>query len=244
VDRLRQHLLAGAGLAGQKHRHALSGGAASEFLGLRDGRRLADIVLEGEARAARLRQLPLGATQFVLELVHPRDQRLQAVEMIEQHEADGADDAPVLVLDRHARHHELLAAEFHDVEQDRLAGFDHAPHQAVGDDLLDRAADRFRNMIETERRQVFFVDVDHLPCGIDGDGAFAERFQPLEQALHGAGTDDLGVCDDGPVNSHAATVASRGTNASNSSADIVAGIEPPQRCKMLIQRGFPGSSHR
>ena len=142
VDGLGQQFLAGPGFTGQQHRHVLPRRPAGQLLGADDALAVADIVVEGEARRAALRQLPPRDAQLVFEMLHPRDQGLQAFEMVVEHEADRADDVPVLVLDRHARDDELLAAELHDVEQDRLAGLRHAAHQAVGDDLLDRAAER------------------------------------------------------------------------------------------------------
>jgi hypothetical protein len=108
------------------------------------------------------------------------DQRFEVFEAVVEHEADRADHLAADVLDRHARDHELFAAEFHDVQQNRLAGFRDAPHQAVGDDLLDRAAQRLACVMEAERGQILLVDIDHAPRAIDGDRAFTQALQPLE----------------------------------------------------------------
>jgi hypothetical protein len=40
---------------------------------------------------------------------------------------------------------------------------------------------------------------------VDGDGAFAQLLQPLEQRRHGASMDEIGVADDGFAISHGAT---------------------------------------
>ncbi len=80
--------------------------------------------------------------------------------MVGQHEADRTYDFSVLVFDRHAGHDQLLAAEFHDIQKNRFAGLGHTAHQAVGDNLLDRTPDRFRDAVEAERVKVFFVDID------------------------------------------------------------------------------------
>ncbi|MEY9180332.1 hypothetical protein ABIA41_001767 [Bradyrhizobium sp. USDA 313] len=154
-------------------------------------------------RAARaVGQLPPRQPQIALELGDAGEQRFQAFEMIIEHESNRADHRPVLVLDRHAGDDELLAAERHDVEQDRLAGLGHLPHQAVRDDLLDRAADRLAGMVETERGKVFLVDVDDTSAAIDRNGTFAELFQPREQRLHRARTEIDGIADRGGRRRH------------------------------------------
>ena len=210
VDGLGQQFLAGAGFAGQQHRHALPRRPAGKFLGPRDAGGLADIIVEGEAGArASCDNCRFAHPQVAFELAHPRDQRLEAVEMIVEHEADGADDVLVLVLDRHPRDDELLAAELHDVEQDRLAGLRHAAHQAVGDDLLDLTTEGLRGVTEAQRGKIFFVDIDDASGAIDRDGAFAEALQPLEQRLHGAGANEVGVADDGLAIGHGADKALR-----------------------------------
>ncbi len=127
--------------------------------------------------------------------------------MVREHEADGADDIFVLVLDRHPRHDQRLAAKFHDIKQDRLAGLGDAAHQAVGDDLLDRAPKGFRDVVEPERVQIFFIDIDHAPGAIDRNRAFAQALQPLEQRFHGARADDLGIADDGLAIGHGVRTA-------------------------------------
>jgi hypothetical protein len=123
----------------------LTRGAAGKLLGLHNPRGFTDEVVEGETRAARMRQLPLRAAQFAFELLHPRDQGLEAFELVVEHKADRTDDAPVDVLDRDARDHELLLAELHDVEQDWLSRLHHAAHQAVRDNLLNGATDDLRD---------------------------------------------------------------------------------------------------
>ncbi|MGY4380821.1 hypothetical protein ACVWZ3_008460 [Bradyrhizobium sp. i1.3.6] len=197
MDRLRQQLLAGAGLAGEQHGHALPRRAFGELLGLRDRRCRADEIGKGEARRAGVGQLPPRQPQIALELGDAGKQRLETLEVVVEHEPDRADDVAVLVLDRHARHHELFAAELHDVEQDRLAALGDVPHQAVRDDLLDRPADRFGGLLEAQRRQIFLVDVDHPPAAIDRDRALAQMLQPLEQRHHRPRADIGGIADVG-----------------------------------------------
>ncbi|MFK4694835.1 hypothetical protein ABIF42_000429 [Bradyrhizobium diazoefficiens] len=196
VDGLRQHLLAGAGLPGEQNGDALARGARCKLLGLCDAGGCADIVVESEPGGARMRQLPPRQPQVVLELGDATEQWLQALEAVVKHEADRADDIPLLVLDRHAGHDELLAAELHDVEDDRFTRLHDPAHQAVGDDLLDRAAERLGFMREAHRGDVFLVDIHHASAAIDRDGALAQMLQPLEQRLHGACADIGGIADD------------------------------------------------
>jgi hypothetical protein len=156
----------------------------------------AHIIVEGEARVAGLRELPPRDAQFIFEMLHPRDQRLEIFEAVVEHKADRADHLAALVLDRHARHHELFAAEFHDVEQDGLARLRDPAHQAVGDDFLDRAAERFRCQRQAKGGKVFLVDIHHAPGAIDRDRTFAQALQPLEQRFHRAGAYCLGIIGD------------------------------------------------
>ncbi len=202
VNGLGQQLLAGAGFTGQQHRHVLPRRPAGKLLGLRNSRGRADIVVEGKPRRARLRQLPFRHAQVAFEPADPGQQRLEAFEMIVEHEADRADDVLVLVLDRHARDDQPLLAEFHDVEQNWFAGLGDAAHQAVRDDFLDRAADRFRGVTKAERRKILLVDIDDAAAAIDGDGAFAQVLQPLEQRLHGARANFLRGADHERVIGH------------------------------------------
>ena len=137
-----------------------------------------------------------------MKLCESRHQRLEVLQPVVQHEADRADHVVMVVLDRHAGHDEVLAAELHDVEQDRLAGLRHLPHHAVGDDLLDRAAERLAGIVEAEHREIFVVDVDHAAAAVDGDRALAQALQPLEQRLHGAPMNLFGVAGELVRNTH------------------------------------------
>jgi hypothetical protein len=169
-----------------------------------DASGVADVIVEGKARAARLRQLALGDPQVALQLINPRDQRFQAVEIFE-HKPDCADHVPVFILDRHARHDQLLAAKFHHIKQNWLAGLHHAPHQAVGNDLLDGAADRLGRMRKAECGQILLVHVDDVAGPVDRKRALAKLLQPLEQRLNGAGANEIRVADDVLSIGHGAT---------------------------------------
>jgi hypothetical protein len=133
VHRLGEHFLAGAGLAQQQHGGVELRGAPRLALHLHRRGAAADEVRERVAHAPLLGERLLDVGELRLELLELRDQRLQVLQAVEEHEARAADHAPAVVLDGHAHHHEGIVVELHDVEHDRLAGAHHLAHEAVGD---------------------------------------------------------------------------------------------------------------
>ena len=187
VDRMRQQLLARAGLAEQQHRRVQRRRAARQALDLQAGRTVADEagkVVLGAARL-RLRQRLARGDQLGLQARIMAEERRQRLELVEQREAHRPDHIAPQVADRQARDHQRVALRLHDVEQDGLAGRDDLAQQAVGDDFLAVPADGILRVGETEARRVVLVHPDDARVTVDHHRAFARPVQHVEQRPHG-----------------------------------------------------------
>jgi hypothetical protein len=184
VDCVRQHLLAGTGLAQQHDRAVLLRGAAGLSLHIQSRCAAADETGERDRRAPMLGQPAPRLGQVGLQLREFRNERLQRAQLVIQHQSNGADHLSLLVLQRHPRDDQRLTAQLHHVQQDRLAAAHDLAHQAVRDDLLDLAAQRVAHALQPERGQVFFVDPGDPGLPVHRHRALAQAVESLEQRLH------------------------------------------------------------
>ncbi|OQA34180.1 MAG: hypothetical protein BWY57_00642 [Betaproteobacteria bacterium ADurb.Bin341] len=140
--------------------------------------------------------LLFGKQHLVLVLGKLGHQRFQIVQTFVEHKANGADDFTVRRFDRHARHHERLFAEGHDVENDRLARPHDLPHQAVGDDRLCRQAHHRIRLGNPQQIGVFRTQPDDARPPVHDERTLANLVQMREQGLHGDVADFIGVADE------------------------------------------------
>ena len=128
------------------------------------------------------RQRRLGPGQLLLQRLELFEDRLEVVDIVVEHETDGALHLARLVLERDAADDELAVVEAHDVEQDRPARLDHPAHQRMGDHVLDRQADRIEIGSELQQFAVALIDPGDARLRIDDDGALEIVAQQAEGA--------------------------------------------------------------
>jgi hypothetical protein len=153
VDRVREQLLAGAGIAKQQHRRIGAGDAARLALDLERGRAGADEARDRVLGPALRGELALRVFQLALqprELGHQRLHRRLGV--VHQHQADRADHHARVVAQRQPANQEGAGLVGEQIHQDRAPGFDDLVHQRVGHHLFDAFADEVALALETERR--------------------------------------------------------------------------------------------
>ncbi|MNS89163.1 hypothetical protein D3C72_1231670 [compost metagenome] len=236
MDRMRQQLLAGAGLAQQQHRAGGLRGAARVALHLHGRRAAADEAREGvfgtalavgrvlvQRVVALAGQLAARVVEVALQQRELADERLQrGLGLVEQHDADGADDLaqalPVFALlaQRDAADHEGAGLVGQQVDEDRLAGFEHAAHHGVGNHVLDHVAHELVDGRETQRRQeaaVALVHPDDAPAAVDQEHALADARKQMKHRARGERQDAFGVqgqggwrCGGGGSDGHARIV--------------------------------------
>jgi hypothetical protein len=185
-DRLRQQLLAGAGLALQQH--GAVGGGDTPCLALDFERRRAgadegrDRVLGPPLRG----QLAPRCIELALqprELGHQRLHRRLGV--IHQHQPECTDHAARVVAQRQPADQERARLVAQQVDQDRAAALDHLRHQRVRHHVLDPLADELVLGAEAQRRQealVAIADPDHAVVAVDHHHAHGAAREDVEHA--------------------------------------------------------------
>ena len=183
MDGMGQHLLAGTGLAQQQHRAHGLGRPPRLALDLDRSRAAAHKAgkavfaaartLYGRLQAAAALGSQLAPRFIEIALQHRKlaDQRLQGrLGLIEQHNADGTDHATFIVMQRQAADDKGSGAVGQQIDQDRLAGLQHAAHLRVGDDLLHLMPEKIAHTGYSQAWQktlVAFVDPDNAPASVD-----------------------------------------------------------------------------
>ena len=152
--------------------------------------------------AALARQLAPGVVQVALQVRELADQRLQrGFGMVEQHDADRADQlAALVVAQRNAADDEGAGAVGEQVDQDRLAGFQHAAHLRVRHHVLDHVAHHLVDRRKAQRRQealVAFVEPDDAAGAVHQEHALADAGEQLEHRARGQLQDALAVARQG-----------------------------------------------
>ena len=188
-----QHFLAGPRLAQQQHRAGRLRGAPRLAFDLhrrragadKTGKGVARLALPGHRRPAALHgQLAPRVVQVALqqrELVH---QRLQVgFRMVEQHNAQRADHRPGAITQGNAADDKGAGTVGQQVDQDRLAGFQHLVHLRVLHHPRDRVADKVFLALEAQRGQVtpvLVIDPDHTGLAVHQQHALAGRGKQVE----------------------------------------------------------------
>jgi hypothetical protein len=117
------------------------------------------------------------------------DQRLQiGLGLVEQHDAQRADHRAVGVAQRNAADDEGAGAVGQQVDQDRLAGFEHLVHLGVLHHGRHRMADKILFAREPQRRQeaaVLVVDPDHAGLAVHQQHALAGVGEQVEHRARG-----------------------------------------------------------
>jgi len=195
--RARQ-FLAGAGLAEQQHGGVQHRSAPRAALDLERALAVADEVREGVARAPLARELLVRQRQLALQAAELADQRLERFDLVVEDQAHCADHRARVVAQRKARHEVGARLVLENVEQDRLAGLDHVPHQRVRHDLLDRAADDLLDRRKAQARHVALpaiVGPDDARRRIDDEDAFALNGELVEESLRRHAQHALGIVE-------------------------------------------------
>ncbi len=122
-----------------------------------------------------------GGGQLFLDAQVAGHQRRQLLQLVEQGEADGADQLAFVGMDRQAHHHQRSVAGLQHVQQDRLAIARHLAQQAVGNDLFHRLTDGGGGIRQAEVLGVSLVDPDDARLAVDDHRAIAGLLDDLEQ---------------------------------------------------------------
>jgi hypothetical protein len=239
VDGVRQQLLAGARFTQQQHRAGRLCGTARMPLHFHRRRAAADEAREcvlgtpltiGRMLVQRVvalaREFAPRVVEVALQQRELADERLQrGFGLVEQHDADRADDlahaalpAPALLAQRDAADDEGAGLVGQQVDQDGLAGFEHAPHLGIGNHVLHHVAHELVDGRETQRGQeapVAFVHPHDAPGAVDQEHALADARKQMKHRARCERENALGIerqrgcCGGG--DRHGGIVARRGS---------------------------------
>ena len=186
MDRLREHLLAGAGLAEQQHRARGGRHAPRLPLDLEHRRAAADEAGDRVLGPPLCNELRMRRIELALQPAELGDERLhRRLGMIQQHHAEGADHLAFRIAQRQPADEEGAGLVGQQVDQDRLAGVDHVRHQGVGHHVFDAAPDEV-DLGMAERRQELLVtltDPDDPVLAVDHHRAHRAARKGVEHVL-------------------------------------------------------------
>jgi hypothetical protein len=145
------------------------------------------VARHGQRAAALAGQLAPRIIQVALQQRKLADQGLQrGLGVVKQHDANGTNHPLGLVAQGNAADHKGARLVGEQINQHRLAGFEHAAHLGVGDHLFDRAADKLVHRREPQGGQkalVTLVHPDDAAAAVHQKHALADAGEQLE---HGA----------------------------------------------------------
>jgi len=152
------------------------------------------------------RQFASGIVQVLLDAGELGHQGLQrGFGVVEQHDAQHADDHARLVAQRYAADHKGAGAVGQQVDQDRLAGGQHLVHLRVLHHARNRVADKVFFALKAQRRQVaavLVVDPDHARVAVHQHHALAGGGKQVEHGTRSQLQDALRVARKAGVWNH------------------------------------------
>jgi len=209
VDGVRQQLFARARFTQQQHRAARLRstprlaldlgrcGAGADEAGKGVFGAALSIPRHGQRAAALAGQLAPGIVQVALQQRKLADEGLQrGLGVVKQHDADGADHAVGLVAQRNAADHKGARLVGEQINQHRLARFQHTAHLGVGDDLFHRAAQELVQGRKAQVGQEALVALVHphdAAGAIDQEHALADAGKQLEHGTRRQLQNALGI---------------------------------------------------